>query len=83
MAGRWLDQHGRVERAARELLAGAAERLGLTARGYHRVLKVARSIADLDESESVVAAHVAEALRYRPATPAPVPAHAGVAQGPH
>lgn len=47
------------------LLQQAVERLGLTARGAHRVLKVARTIADLDGSEKVRAPHVAEALAYR------------------
>jgi magnesium chelatase family protein len=42
-----------------------AERFGLTARGYHRVLRVARTIADLDGSSTVGRAHVAEALGYR------------------
>jgi Predicted ATPase with chaperone activity len=48
------------------LLAAAAERLGFTARAYHRVLKVARTIADLDGEAVVAERHVAEALRYRP-----------------
>ncbi|MGH9349767.1 MAG: YifB family Mg chelatase-like AAA ATPase [Vicinamibacterales bacterium] len=49
----------------RRLLHLAAERLGLTARGYNRVLKVARTIADLGASETVEADHVAEALQFR------------------
>ncbi|MGY6535307.1 MAG: YifB family Mg chelatase-like AAA ATPase [Pararhodobacter sp.] len=49
----------------RALLARAAERFGLSARGYHRVLRVARTIADLDESEVVRLPHVAEALSFR------------------
>ena len=48
------------------LLASAAERSGLSARAYHRVLKVARTIADLDDATAVAWTHVAEALRYRP-----------------
>jgi magnesium chelatase family protein len=64
--GRWLDLKGGLEPPARELLAGAAERLRLSARGYHRVLKVARTIADLDGELAMQQPHVAEALRYRP-----------------
>jgi magnesium chelatase family protein len=66
-AGRWIDAHGGVTSDARALLHRAAEGLALSARGYHRVLKVARTIADLDESSSMSATHVAEALRYRQA----------------
>jgi magnesium chelatase family protein len=66
--GRWLDAHGGLERSARTLLRGAAERLHLSARAFHRVLRVARTIADLEASESIAAAHVAEALGYRPRT---------------
>jgi magnesium chelatase family protein len=50
----------------RTLLATAAERLGISARGYHRVLRVARTIADLDGVSGIETSHVAEALRYRP-----------------
>lgn len=64
--GRWLDAHTPVHAEARTLLQTAAERLGLSARGYHRVLKVARTIADLEELTEVAPSHVAEALRYRP-----------------
>jgi len=47
------------------LLLDAAKRLGLTARAYDRVLKVARTIADLAASKGVERDHVAEALQYR------------------
>ena len=65
-AGRWLDIRTPVDDDARDLLASAAERSGLSARAYHRVLKVARTIADLDDATAVAWTHVAEALRYRP-----------------
>ena len=67
-AGRWIDAHGGITSEARSMLHRAAVGLSLSARGYHRVLKVARTIADLDESSSVSTAHVAEALRYRQTT---------------
>lgn len=49
----------------RTLLAQVAERFGLSARGYHRILRVARTIADLDASTSVRLPHVAEAVSFR------------------
>ncbi len=50
---------------ARALLEGAFLRMGLSARAYERVLKVARTIADLDRSDAITSAHVAEAVQYR------------------
>ena len=80
VAGRWLDTRTPIETEARDLLASAAERAGFSARAYHRVLKVARTIADLDDSDSIAWTHVAEALRYRPLDPkAPVDRHADAA----
>ena len=65
-SGRWLLAHGGIEPAARDMLGTAMESLKLSARGYHRVLRVSRTIADLEDSTTVDARHVAEALRYRP-----------------
>jgi magnesium chelatase family protein len=54
-----------LDRASEKLIENAVERLGLSARSYHRILKIGRTIADLDWSESVQAAHIAEAVQYR------------------
>jgi magnesium chelatase family protein len=53
------------DEAASKLLADAYESLGLSARGYDRIMRVARTIADLDKSEQIRAHHVAEAIRLR------------------
>jgi magnesium chelatase family protein len=55
----------RLESPGRKLLVSASERLGLSARGFHRVLRVARTIADLADRERITAGDVAEALQYR------------------
>jgi magnesium chelatase family protein len=55
----------RPDPAGRALLRRAVESFGLSARGYDRVLKVARTIADLARSDGIAADHVAEALQYR------------------
>ena len=65
--GRWIERHGGLHGDARALLLRAADQLCLSARGYYRVLRVARTIADLGASDEVGAEHVAEALRYRAA----------------
>ena len=60
-----LDEIAMPDEAGVALLRRAAETLALSARGFHRTLRVARTIADLDAAEQVTRAHVAEALSYR------------------
>jgi magnesium chelatase family protein len=60
-----LDEAAALDKAGLALLAEAADSLKLSARGYHRSLKVARTLADLDGQESVGRDHIAEALSYR------------------
>lgn len=55
-----------IDAKAKELLQRAMQQFGLSARSYHRILKVARTIADLAGEEQISAMHVAEALQYRP-----------------
>ena len=60
-----LDHVAEPDNEGRKLLIQAAETLGLTARGYHRVLKLARTLADLSESENIHRLHIAESLSHR------------------
>ena len=63
--GSLLDQIAPLDADGRDLVMRAAEKLGLSARGYHRVLRTARTIADLAGSEAVRRPHLAEAISYR------------------
>ncbi len=67
--GTLLEKVAGPEPEGRRLLTEAAEHMRLTARGYHRVLKVARTLADLDLSDPVRRIHIAEALSYRRTAP--------------
>ena len=55
-----------LDAACRAVMKGAFDRMGLTARSYDRILRVARTIADLDGAGAVAVEHLAEALQYRP-----------------
>lgn len=65
MGSRELHAHCQVEAAGERLLELAINRLGLSARAYTRILKVARTIADLDPAEHIDAHHISEAIQYR------------------
>ena len=60
-----VDRHCQTDTTASGLLKQAVARLNLSARAYHRVLKVARTIADLAAAEAILATHIAEAVQYR------------------
>ncbi|MDX9748022.1 MAG: YifB family Mg chelatase-like AAA ATPase [Paludibacter sp.] len=65
MSGRQLRRFSVLDKAGAELLKNAMRRLNLSARAYDRILKVARTIADLEESAAIRAYHLAEAINYR------------------
>ncbi len=65
MTERMLHQYAEPDAASMDMLRMAMERLKLSARAYSRILKVARTIADLDHSERVLSPHIAEAIGYR------------------
>ncbi|MGH8400128.1 MAG: YifB family Mg chelatase-like AAA ATPase [Gammaproteobacteria bacterium] len=65
LATREVNRHCTLGDSSQRLLERAMEQLGLSARGYHRVLKVARTIADLADSDAIADSHIAEAIGYR------------------
>ena len=54
-----------LDESAKSLLQAATQRLNLSARAFHRILKVSRTIADLDAARDIGVSHLAEALQYR------------------
>jgi magnesium chelatase family protein len=65
MTNRMIDAHCRLDKEGKTLLKEAMAGLGFSARAYHRILKVARTIADIEQIERISSAHLAEALQYR------------------
>lgn len=66
MSAREVQRHCRLDDAGDTLMRAAMQRLQLSARSYHRVLKLARTIADLGGADEIESHHLAEALQYRP-----------------
>ncbi|MCU7850780.1 MAG: YifB family Mg chelatase-like AAA ATPase [Candidatus Thiodiazotropha sp. (ex Monitilora ramsayi)] len=62
---RELERHAQADQPSRNLLRQATERLGLSMRAYHRIIKVSRTIADLEGSRGITAKHISEAIGYR------------------
>jgi len=60
-----IKEHCQIDSASQQILKNAVNTLHLSARGYHRVLKLARTIADLAAEPRILASHLAEALQYR------------------
>jgi magnesium chelatase family protein len=65
MSSRLLRKHCELDAACQALIKNAMEKLGLSARAYDRILKVSRTIADLEKSENIAPNHLAEAIQYR------------------
>lgn len=65
MRPKHIRKHCRLDPAGEKLLADAVSRLGLSARAYHRILKVARTVADLDGGGPIARHHILEAIQYR------------------
>jgi len=65
MINRHIKKHCRIDEASCDLLESAIDKLGLSARAYNRILKIARTIADLDDASDISVDHIAEAVQYR------------------
>lgn len=65
MNAKEIEQHCRLSPSAQEIIKQATKKLNLSGRGYHRLLKLSRTIADLDQSQHIDKQHLMEALQYR------------------
>jgi len=65
LSGKYILKYCKINNESEILLKSAFETLGLSARAYNKILKVARTIADLEECENIETKHLAEAIQYR------------------
>ena len=65
MSSRHIKTHCKIDDASRNLLESAIDKLGLSARAFNRVLKIARTIADLEGEPNILLDHISEAIQYR------------------
>ena len=65
MSSKQMRSFAQIDKAGSDLLKNAMQRLNLSARAYDRIIKVARTIADLDDAENILSNHIAEAINYR------------------
>lgn len=65
LSGKYISKFCKINKESQELLKDAFERLGLSARAYNKILKVARTIADLEGFENIETKHILEAIQYR------------------
>jgi magnesium chelatase family protein len=65
MSSKQMREFAQIDKAGSELLKNAMQRLNLSARAYDRIIKVARTVADLDNAEHILSDHIAEAINYR------------------
>ena len=65
MSSKQMRSFAQIDSAGSALLKNAMQRLNLSARAYDRIIKVARTIADLEDSQDILSNHIAEAINYR------------------
>jgi magnesium chelatase family protein len=65
MSSRHIKKHCQIDTASRNLLESAIDKLGLSARAFNRILKIARTIADLQAEPNLLVDHISEAIQYR------------------
>jgi len=65
MSSRHIKTHCKIDEASRRLLESAIDKLGLSARAFNRVLKISRTIADLEDQPDIQVDHISEAIQYR------------------